>query len=203
MTGIRLLAVHGLVVKKAGGATAVADLLGRDEAAVLLALDAAEAEGHVMAGKGTYIATPAGRAWLDAEYPNAFANWRASGEAAAAYEAFEKVNRSLLTVFTDWQMMPVGAGRVANDHSDAEYDNEVIDRFGAQHERAQRPLGMFEQLDGRMGEYTRRLDAAYERVLAGDYQFMSGVGVGSYHTVWFELHEDLLRMLGREREEPS
>jgi len=25
--------------------------------------------------------------------------------------------------------------------------------------------------------------------------------VDSYHTVWFELHEDLLRILGREREE--
>ena len=27
--------------------------------------------------------------------------------------------------------------------------------------------------------------------------------IDSYHTVWFELHEDLLRMLGREREEPA
>jgi hypothetical protein len=29
---------------------------------------------------------------------------------------------------------------------------------------------------------------------------MSGVRVSSYHTVWFEMHEDLLRLLGRTRE---
>ena len=30
---------------------------------------------------------------------------------------------------------------------------------------------------------------------------MTGVRVDSYHIVWHELHEDLLRMLGRTRQE--
>ena len=98
-------------------------------------------------------------------------------------------------------MMPAGGERVPNDHSDADYDADVIDRLGAQHERAQRPLGEFAELEPRLGEYTRRLEAAYDKVLAGDNDFVSGARVDSYHTVWFELHEDLLRMLGREREE--
>ena len=49
--------------------------------------------------------------------------------------------------------------------------------------------------------YLHRLDAAYDNVLAGDLDYLSGARVDSYHTVWFELHEDLLRMLGRAREE--
>ena len=37
-------------------------------------------------------------------------------------------------------------------------------------------------------------------MLSGEIDYVSGVKVGSYHTVWFELHEDLLRLLGRSRE---
>jgi hypothetical protein len=49
--------------------------------------------------------------------------------------------------------------------------------------------------------YRVRLAEAYDQVLAGQHEYVSGVRIDSYHTVWFELHEDLLRMLGREREE--
>ncbi|NQV20995.1 MAG: hypothetical protein HQ511_06225, partial [Rhodospirillales bacterium] len=43
--------------------------------------------------------------------------------------------------------------------------------------------------------------AALEKAEDGETEFVSGAKVDSYHTVWFELHEDLLRILGREREE--
>jgi hypothetical protein len=198
---LRLLALHGLVVKKAGAAATVADLLGRDEAEVAPALDAAAAEGLAMAAKGTFMVTPAGRAWLEEQYPSAFAELRNNPEASAAYERFERINRELLALFTDWQMMPAGGERIPNDHSDPDYDHSVIDRIGVQHDRAQRPLGSFTELDGRLERYLQRLDTAYDNALAGDLDFVSGARVDSYHTVWFELHEDLLRMLGREREE--
>ena len=98
-------------------------------------------------------------------------------------------------------MMPAGNETVPNDHSDPDYDHRIVDRLGALHERAQRPLEQFAELEARLGEYPRRLDTAHDRVLAGEHDFVSGAKVDSYHTVWFELHEDLLRMLGREREE--
>jgi hypothetical protein len=201
MSDIEFLALHGLAVKKAGSAAAVADILGSDEASVNTALEAAAGEGRAMAAKGMFMVTPVGRSWLDERYPELYADVRANPDAAAAYERFERINRELLSLFTDWQMMPAGAERVPNDHSDADYDADVIDRLGAQHERAQRPLDEFAGLEPRLGEYTRRLEAAYDKVLAGDSDFVSGARVDSYHTVWFELHEDLLRMLGREREE--
>ena len=196
-----LLALHGLAVKKAGTAAAVADVLGRDEGEIASALDEAASAGLAIGANGTYMATPAGRQWLDEQYPTAFAELRENPDAEAAYERFERINRDLLALFTDWQMMPAGSERVPNDHSDPDYDRGVIDRLGQQHERAQRPLDQFAELDPRLGEYSRRLEAAYDKVLAGEIDFVSGARVDSYHTVWFELHEDLLRMLGREREE--
>jgi hypothetical protein len=202
MTEIDLLALHGLAVKKAGGADAVAAVLGADQAAVATALDEAVAAGRAAGAKGTFMVSPAGREWLDQRYPEVFAEFRADPEASAAYERFEKINRELLALFTDWQMVPAAGGeRVPNDHSDADYDAGVIDRLGAQHERAEKVLDRFAALEQRLGIYKQRLDDAYDKVLAGEHDWVSGARIDSYHTVWFELHEDLLRMLGREREE--
>lgn len=199
---LELLALHGLAVKKAGGPDAVAEVLGADPAAVSAALDAAVAAGRAIGAQGTFMVTPPGREWLAERYPEAFAALRADPEATAAYERFERINRELLALFTDWQMMPAPGGeRVPNDHTDDDYDTGIIDRLGRQHERAEKVLDRFAALAPRMGEYRRRLDHAYDMALAGEREWVSGARIDSYHTVWFELHEDLLRMLGREREE--
>jgi len=203
VSDVELLALHGLAVKKAGSAAAVADILGLDESDVAAALERAAGAGHAMAAKGMFMVTPGGRAWLTEKYPVAYAALRENPEATAAYERFERVNRDLLRLFTEWQMMPAGGERVPNDHSDPDYDRDIIDRLGALHERGIKPLERFQALDGRLGEYIRRLESAYDRVLAGEHEYVSGARVDSYHTVWFELHEDLLRMLGREREEQT
>ena len=201
MSDIELLAIHGLAVKKAGSAAAVAGILGTSEPEVSAALDAASADGRVMSAKGMFMVTPAGREWLAARYPEAYAGLRADPAAEQAYGRFERINRQLLALMTDWQMMPAGSERVPNDHSNAEYDHDIIDKLGALHERAQRPLEQFEALEPRLEQYLKRLENAYERALAGDYDWVSGARIDSYHTVWFELHEDLLLMLGRDREE--
>jgi hypothetical protein len=201
-TDTELLALHGLAVKKAGSPAAVAAVIGAEEDEVEAALEAAVGAGRAAGAKGTFMVAPAGREWLDAQYPEAFAAFRADPAATEAYERFEKINRELLALFTDWQMIPAAGGeRVPNDHSDADYDTGVIDRLGAQHERAERVLDSFAELEPRLGLYKERLDDAYDKALAGEIEWVSGARIDSYHTVWFELHEDLLRMLGREREE--
>jgi hypothetical protein len=202
MTDVDLLALHGLAVKKAGSPEAVAAVLGAEEGEIATALDAAVEAGRVVGAKGTYMVAPPGREWLDERYPEVFADFRADSAATEAYERFERINRELLALFTDWQMIPAAGGeRVPNDHSDAEYDAGIVDRLGAQHERAEKVLDRFAELEPRLGVYRTRLEEAYDKVLAGDLDFVSGARIDSYHTVWFELHEDLLRMLGREREE--
>jgi hypothetical protein len=203
VSDLEMLALHGLVIKKAGSAEAVAIVLGQNDDAVQDALDAAVAAGRAMGAKGTFMVTPAGRAWLDERYPEAFAAIRRDPEATEAYEQFERINRKLLALMTDWQMMPAGGERIPNDHADPHYDAGIVDRLGDLHERAQRPLDRFTRLEPRLGRYGERLDGAYDKVLAGERDWVSGARIDSYHTCWYELHEDLLRMLGREREEPE
>ena len=201
MSDLRLLALHGLAVKSAGSPDAVAALLGREPGEVEQALESAVAEGHAVGAKGRFMVTPGGRAWLDARYPEAFAAHRDDPAFTAAADKFERINRDLLALLTDWQSMPAGGERVPNTHTDAEYDRAILDRLGDLHDRAAKVLDRFADAEPRLEEYARRLDAAYDKALAGETDYVSGVRVDSYHVVWHELHEDLLRMLGRSREE--
>ena len=201
MSDLEFLALHGLAVKKAGPPSAVADILGEDPEQVASALRSAAEAGRAVEAREIFMATPAGRDWLLERYPEEFAAFRADDAAADSYARFERINRDLLRLFTEWQMVPIGNETVPNDHSDPAYDDRIIDRLGALHDRASRPLQELSALEPRLREYVRRLEAAYDKTLAGEHDFVSGAKVDSYHTVWFELHEDLLRMLGREREE--
>jgi hypothetical protein len=200
VSDLDFLALHGLAVRKAGPPSAVADILGEDPEQVASALQSAVEAGRAVEAREIFMVTPVGRDWLVERYEEAFAAFRADGAATEGYARFERINRELLRLFTEWQMVPVGKETMPNDHSDPEYDDRIIDRLGALHERAERPLQELSALEPRLGEYMRRLDAAYDKTLAGEHDFVSGAKVDSYHTVWFELHEDLLRMLGRERE---
>jgi len=55
-----------------------------------------------------------------------------------------------------------------------------------------------EALD-RYGRYAPRFAAALARLEAGELEWFTKPLIDSYHTVWFELHEDLLSTLGLER----
>jgi hypothetical protein len=51
----------------------------------------------------------------------------------------------------------------------------------------------------RFGRYSARLRTALERVVAGEPEWFTKPVLDSYHTIWFELHEDLLCTLAIER----
>lgn len=196
-----LLVLHGLAVQKAGTAEAVATLLGQDLTPVQQALSRAQSQGDVIGASGTFMPTPAGRAKLEAAYGEAFEQVRASEEFASTAGRFETVNKKLLALLTRWQSVPQAGTTVPNDHSDQAYDTAIIDELGELHERAEKLLAHFTTVIPRYAAYARRLDAAYDAALSGNVDFVSGVRVDSYHTVWHQLHEDLLRVLGRKRQE--
>jgi hypothetical protein len=52
----------------------------------------------------------------------------------------------------------------------------------------------------RLAHYPQRLSAALARATAGDSRAVAHPLDDSYHQVWFELHEDLLSLLGLARE---
>ena len=53
----------------------------------------------------------------------------------------------------------------------------------------------------RFDGYARRLQRALDAISAGDDTMVAAPIKDSYHTVWFELHEELLVLSGRQREE--
>ena len=114
---------------------------------------------------------------------------------------FETVNHDLKQLITDWQTINVGGRQVANDHSDAAYDEKMVDRLGSLHDKAVPVLEALAKCLPRFMRYLARLEAALSRAEDGERAWVSDATIDSYHTVWFELHEDILRVLGRAREE--
>ena len=56
-------------------------------------------------------------------------------------------------------------------------------------------LDALDRFDG----YADRFSAALDRADQGDGSWVAGIGIDSCHTVWFQLHEDLLATLNIER----
>jgi hypothetical protein len=125
---------------------------------------------------------------------------REEADCARVYEAFLPLNRAVLQVCTDWQVRPGGA---LNDHEDAAYDWSVIGRLEALDDRAGPLLGRLGHVEDRFARYRDRLRNARRRVADGERDWLTSPRVESYHTVWMELHEDLLAALGLAREEQA
>ena len=51
----------------------------------------------------------------------------------------------------------------------------------------------------RLSRYHDRLQRAARMVSEGDHRFIASPIVDSYHSIWFELHEDLILLAGRTR----
>ena len=194
-------AMHGLAIKKFGTPAAVADLLAADETIVAALLAEAVAAGEAAGAKGAFMLSGKGQAALAEAYPLAFESLRENGVLSDGYARFEVINNDVKQLITEWQTIEVAGETVPNDHGNVNYDRKVIDRLAYLHERAEPLIRAMTLGLPRLVRYAERLNEALDRVDDGQHEFVSGAKVSSYHTVWFELHEDLLRILSRKREE--
>ena len=197
----RDLVFHATAIKRHAPAEAIAAIAGLPAEQVRAELAAAVATGRAVEARGAYALTPLAGVALHARYPRHFAGLRADAEFVSAYEAFERINIALKQLITDWQTLDVGGTRIANDHRDKEHDAAVIDRLGGLHEQAEPILVRLARKLPRLRYYADKLLAALEAAEDGDHEWVSDIRRDSYHTVWFELHEEVLRIMGREREE--
>lgn len=195
------LVMHAVAIRKHAAPEAIVPVAGLPAERVEAALALGVAKGRLAAAGERYVLTPAGRLMLDGEYSRYCGELRADARFAAGYERFEVVNRELKQLITDWQTMEVGGKRVANDHSNEEYDGRILDRLGDLHERFEPILNGLVACAPRLAIYRQKLEAALAKAEDGDIAWVSDARIDSYHTVWFELHEDLLRLLGRVRDE--
>jgi hypothetical protein len=120
-----------------------------------------------------------------------------SEEAARrAYERFLPLNLEILRICSDWQVRP---GGVPNDHRDARYDWSVLDRARVLDERIAPIVSRLGRRVERFAPYRPRLRSALERVDAGETEWLTSPRLDSYHTVWMQMHEDLLLAIGADR----
>ena len=116
-------------------------------------------------------------------------------------EKFRPLNTDFKQITTDWQMRKIGDRLEINDHRDFEYDFSVLDRLDRLHEQAKALKDELVSILPECGGYFDRLERAKKRLDDLDYRFFTGTDADSYHTVWFEMHDYILRKLGKEREE--
>jgi hypothetical protein len=200
----RFLVLHGLRLKGFADSASLAERAGLDAGAAEEHLRALAGDGlvrHHEQRPAPWSLSPDGRA----EHGRLVAEELESAGAKAvvddAYRRFLALNTELLAVCTAWQLRPDGAAQAVNDHSDAEYDRGVVDRL-ATVDRGARPItGDLSSTLERYADYGPRLSTALERVVAGERDWFTKPMIDSYHTVWFELHEDLLSTLGIQRGE--
>jgi hypothetical protein len=105
------------------------------------------------------------------------------------YEPFLQFNQPVKDLAVQWQATEDDATRF-----------EILEDLTDICEKVGPSLASAGDLVPRFGAYASRLAASLDRA-ADDPRFVVSPTVDSYHTVWFECHEDYLLLLGRSREQ--
>ncbi|TNM48132.1 MarR family transcriptional regulator [Nocardioides albidus] len=158
-----------------------------------------EAAGLLTKAGAGYRLADEGRARL-AELLAADASAVDQPSLAAAYDDFCVVNADLKTIVTAWQLRADGT---PNDHTDAAYDAGVLARLAELHQKVLPLVERLAAIAPRLARYPARLQHAQDRLAEGDTTWVARPILDSYHTVWFELHEDLIQLSGRTRLEEA
>ncbi len=184
--------LHVLRIKGRATAGELAAVLGRDPAGV-------EEELRELAATGAAVERTSGRrpGWLltaagrdsAADQLRGTLDDASREQLAASYETFLACNDAVKQVCAAWQS--------------ATTDDERFDLLDRLHEVQERVAPALEKAGGaaaRFDRYRNRLATALETV-PEDPRYLVSPVVDSFHTVWFECHEDFLLSLGRSRSE--
>ncbi|MFA5630420.1 MAG: PEP-utilizing enzyme [Porticoccaceae bacterium] len=160
-------------------------------------LDGAQSAGLCVREDDTWQMTPAGFSWVEEnlvhDRPDPVA-------AEALHERFLPLNGQFKQLAFDWQMRDP---QTLNDHKDASYDAAILARLDTLHEQMRELVVSVGQLNSRLVPFGERFEKALQHVKSGETQFLMSPRVDSYHTVWFEFHEELIGMTGRTRAEEA
>jgi hypothetical protein len=171
--------------------------LDEDSAEVAATLAQLTAVGLLVTGKALRI-SPEGRARLNA----LLAEERSGVDQsvlATSYGDFRAVNNEFKALVSDWQIKD---GQ-PNSHDDAEYDAAILNRLDNVHQQVLPIIATVATLLPRLRAYAAKLNSALDKVKSGDTTWLARPIIDSYHTVWFELHEELIAASGLTREEEA
>lgn len=190
---VRMLVVKGYATPEGAGA---ALLSTAEEMSAIL--DRLTADGIAELVAGSFRLTADGKD-VGRERIAADTNLWGEASAGAALDAFITLDHRMKETVTAWQMREAGGAQTFNDHSDAAYDARVLGDLAALHADACAWLRPLDSGLPRLAIYRERLERAAVAVQGGDLRYVASPRVDSYHSVWFELHEDLILLAGRNR----
>lgn len=201
-SSLRLLALHALRIKGLAETDVVAGMMHTDPGATGDELERLREQDLVTYRRGRipgFQLTPEGRVQGERLLHEELYETGTRPAIEAAYRDFLACNEELLAVCTAWQLRPVDLEPQVNDHTDPDHDASVRTRLVAVHEQIDPVLATLGATLERLGGHRDRLRTALEHVQAGDHDWFTTPMFPSYHSIWFELHEDLLATLGIER----
>ncbi|ORA08137.1 MarR family transcriptional regulator [Mycobacterium arosiense] len=171
----------------------LAATLGQDPSDIEGLVDALAADG-LLVSDSTLRLSPDGRARLN----HLLAEERTRIEVSqlrTIYDEFRSVNQDFKSLIADWQLKD----GEPNTHTDNAYDARVLRRLDGIHSQV---CDIVNQAGGhlpRLNRYAQKLNAALRNVDGGDTSWLTRPMIDSYHTVWFELHEELILAAGLTR----
>jgi hypothetical protein len=198
---LRFEALKVVVLRKMTTVPVLAETSGIGLRAAEGAIEELAASGDVVSVDGHVVPTAAGEARVRAYADRRYGSLRADPAVERWCARFDSINRRFLETVDAWQTVPVGDTTGRHGHSDLQHDIRVISRVEALVVRMTKLLDELSDKVPRMARYKDRLEGAMEKIDEGDQRFVCDTGVDSTHTIWLEMHEALLIVLGRERQE--
>lgn len=199
-----LLVLHGVRIKGMADTDTISRRFSLDPAEVLEHLLDYEASGVIQrvafADVRGWSLTEAGRKENERLLAAELNQTAARDVVAQSHAAFVPLNTRFLDAITRWQIRPTRWDAMAsNDHSDWPWDERVLGGLASLSRRLRTIEESLTASLVRFGGYADRIAAALARVDQGERQWVDEPKIDSCHTVWFELHEDLLATLGMTR----
>lgn len=191
-------ALYQIGIKGFGKTDALSESLGASETDLAPILSALESEGLTAPTRVGVRLSPQGKA----KFQDLIAQTRAAldpDRLEAEHDRFVPLNSDFKQLVTDWQMREVNGEAVPNDHTDAAYDAAIRARMTPVHDGITALLADMAGHIPHMADYARRFDAALARFAGGEDKYLTAPIIDSYHTIWFELHQDMIGLLGRSR----
>jgi hypothetical protein len=184
--------LHAIRLRGLVPTATLVEIVGASEADLAGPLSRLTDEGSIFFRDGRrlsgYALTEDGRA----RHADRLAAWAAGGpvrEMEDVYDSFLDFNGTLKTMCSAWQQ--IGEDPAARW--------EAVDGLEGLHAKAATVFAAAGALVPRFTRYADRLSGAVAVLKAGDERYFTSPTVDSYHTVWFEAHEDFLLVLGRDR----
>ena len=192
--------LQALLIKGSIPADQIGSAVSGDPALVSPLMAGLVTDGLARLTSGTFYPTGSGKLQALAAF-DADRGRIGPQQAAGALTTFGPLDTRMKEVVTSWQLRTTAGEPQLNDHCDPAYDATVLGSLADLHADTVRWLTPLASALPRFSRYRARLEHALGAARDGDQRQVASPRVDSYHSVWFELHEDLIRLSGHQRAE--